>query len=793
MKAYCGQIIYTSSVAADASGAFGVRAVAGSVDGDMASAIAASFAAQGYPVAEADIVTSDSLRADPDALSSFPPIYEFRSFDVAEGVRRYVAARTVYLGADPRFFLDNAYSGVDRGVNSLTHMLVFDGRPSLSLFDRMDAAGAWIPRNISDVSDSGELALWASGEPVEPAKPSVAFRMADARDFSLSATLLPGSAGELLLQALIVRRLRASGNGKERSLPRIIAVVGNPASFTLLLAEMPEALTADLTFASGMARHFAIPDSLEMAVVTPSELETLNRSGAIVVDFTEHSIDMAADADCEIAAEVIALFCKASDMAGLSAFLKRFFGNEKMSKKFGEECMHYVAASTSLPLLPGRVDSALLKRCDKLKGNARRSFVARLGGCIEAMLGSSSGLAISNGLRLRGEAVARFGELPAVSPDIISRLARILFRRGESAYLGRILNADNVAAAAAVVAPEQMGPLEPFLRSLAQSDSPEVWKVMIGHYFGGVYSTATRAVLGAIAGSELHRRDKERLIMQLFPLKSQMAYLSEIVDWYRDNPEAIVHLSAPLLSIVMSAREECFSRFIGPESSPAVLKKMRQHIIDYFRPRILKNPSQAMSMALIMAERMTAEVFGKLKLVEPIVGLWLDQAYATPTQSAVRVIDSVRSLSLTLPDAMADRMNSLHCLLSGRVPLKVTSEVLLFALRLSSVELRQISRMARVWASSAPVISELRHFMKEAAISDPAVAGVLIDAFWLTESRPVVAERNSYVVAVYDLARWNSEERLAYINGLSDSKLAALLRGKDTFTGRLWRRLFPKV
>lgn len=153
-------------------------------------------------------------------------------------------------------------------------------------------------------------------------------------------------------------------------------------------------------------------------------------------------------------------------------------------------------------------------------------------------------------------------------------------------------------------------------------------------------------------------------------------------------------------------------------------------------------------------------------------------------------MDNIRKFGVRLPDRILDRMNSLQCLLTGKVPAEVTTEVMTLALRLPQLKVAYIAALSTKWIDSAPSVDEVKRFMKDNRIADSDIIAGLIMAVWNSESRTVHTERKAYIEAVTDNARWTGDQKKAFISSCKDGELTALLKKADSFLGKMFRKFF---
>lgn len=777
------EIYYTSSEKSLITGmpGFGVRTYTRDMSPAEADEVA-MLCNPAYNVEMERALSLEQLNARPAVVYDYAPQYEYRCVETNTGAKYYVVMRTVYVAVDYGFFGDQT-GAMRAGSNSFSHLMVFTEEPPLAVFRTLNAAKGWVPADYTCRRDNPELRRLLTGAPValEPATVTI-------DDVPLTvAVATPGM--DRLLPALMQAHINRM-NGTEPDLTKIVVIAreADTARIVEALGALPAALTREIFFTTNFTSGYSLPDTLNMVFVNEHNTNEIYTDNYITVNLIEGTTKNV-DFENVVLARVSRLVGDA-DVATLATVLRWFL---TLDKKQVEDCAFsydiLLATSTDHELQPDATDAEFITRAMALKlpKEERRALVDKINRLINSMIvDSDSGAMVMKGIDLAGTFLEVGNGACAVAPEAVQKLARIIFLRGADGYLGRMVQPSNVGVICKLIRPEQMGAADSFFAALAQSDNVEVWAKLLRHYFRGTYSADMRAILDAIYRSSLSNADKNDLVEELFPLTSSSTYVSEIVDWYRANPRAIIAIDVPVSRICMAARDECFSRLLGPETPREVLDHVRPDVESYFARRIETNPDSTMEQVALMIKKMTPEVFERLDATG-LFDLYLDCVYERPMESTAKVIDNIKRFGVRLPDKVLDRMNALQCLLTEKIPAEVNEEVMTAATKIGDLSTPYLTHLAEQWILTAPTATAVGSFLSRSRVADPAMVGALLNAVWHTESRIVSPARVKYVEAIVDNARWSSDAKKQFVGTCPDDLAAAITRS-DTLMGKLSRK-----
>lgn len=779
----CQEIYYTSSEKSIISGmpGFGVRTFTRDMSSSDADVIGVECNCA-YNVEIDRTLSLEQINANPDIVRNYAPQYEYRAVTTPSGSTFYVLIRTVYTAVDYGFFGDQ--NGAMRtGSNSFSHILAFTSRPPLAIFRTMNETHRWRPDDYTCRPDNQEMRRLLTGDPefLEPTVITV-------DDMSLAAATATAGMG-LLIPALMQSYYNKMRGGDEPTKIVVMARESQTAAMVEALGALPSELTEDLYFTTHYISGYSVPDNLGMVFVNEHNVNEIYTDNYITVDTIEGTTKNI-DFENAIFSRVSRLV-NDGDYETLSTVLRWFLTLDK--KQIADSAFAYdilIATSTPHELQPDAVDSDFICKAMalKLSKEDRRTLTDKINRLINSMIAESdSGATVIKGIDLAGVFMREGNGACNVSSEAVQKLARIIFLKGSAGYLGRMVGSANVDTICKLIRPEQMGDIPQFFQALMQTDNVEVWSKLLKHYFRGAYSADMREILDSIYMSSLSNADKNDLVETLFPLNSSSTYISEIVDWYRNNPKAIIAIDAPISRICMAARDECFSRLIGPDTPREVLDHLRPDVESYFARRIETNPDNTMEQVALMINKMTPEVFERLDATG-LFELYLDCVYERPMASTAKVIDNIKRFGVRLPDKVLDRMNALQCLLTEKIPAEVNSEVMMAATKIDDLSKPYLSKLASQWILSAPTPAAVGGFMSRGRVSDPVMIGAVLDAVWHTESRIVSPERVKYVEAIVDNARWNSEAKKRFVESCPPDLASAIMRS-DTFLGKTVRKL----
>lgn len=727
-------------------------------DGLTASAAARIAAICGRPSAIASglRLTSDITDANPYVVYDYVPRLSLCEITVDDRRKLWAASRSVYLG--------------DR---TLTHILLCETYPGAELFAAMERDGLWCPADYSLADDNQGLRDMIDGFagklPVLrlTVEPMPITMMADIHELTM-----------MLPPLIEVERRRMAGLDKQPSAVAVRCSAGRIPSIIAALGALPERVTKNLTFTTAYGRD---ETDCPVRLVFVSDQSPEFPESAMIIDTITGA---ATGYEMLPVHDLIVRMIEERDYVSASALAGWWIDNKNdrmISDRYGPEL--FLAVGTSRPLdhsiaTPEFIREAIALCSDE---ESRERLIGKLNSYIDVGLKRASKSSVLLGaIEAAGIMVEKLPGALALSEESLDRLARLLIRSGSKGYLGRMVTAANLPAILSLIVPERMGTIGQLLGALSLSRVPEVWAGLLYHYFRGDPAQAIDIILPAVASSSMSEDDSTRAVVSLFPLAERA---TQLIDWYRINPQNIVILPGPVKAICLSARDECFSRLLsGPASTDAV-RRVAPFVTEFFSPRIDSAPDQAMIQLLDMVGHLRPDQIGPLTLT-PLLERYESLVWNNPGENTASVAERLCRSGLLLPDTLRHRLNMLRSVLNGVVyGSAVTPDDMIMAARVRPHDIEMRSALFAYWMASKISADDLTGFLSAVKISDPTLIESMIQCIWGLQADK--ESRSELIRIVIDNVSWDSDERRAFVSECGDGGLQQVLGYKKSLASKL--------
>lgn len=704
-------------------------------------------------------LTPEMTEANPYAVYDYAPRLSLRRVADGEGRELWAITRSVYLGDC-----------------TLTHIFLSATCPGPAVFASIERDGLWRPVDYSLADDSADLRDMRYGR--SERLPVV----------SLTVEPMPMTVMQEVYELRLLMPALAEAERKRREKPgtKVPVVAARAAvpripAIVAALGALPTALTDSLCLTTGYTPGEAAAD---LRLVLTSDQSPDMPEGALTVDLISGADSVTSG--MAVYDTALHLIDQADYASALSIIGWHITGDDRSDDSpYGAEL--YLAVNTPRPLDPVTVTSgfinAALAEASAQDETVRERLVSKILAYIDSTVASASkSSALTSAL---GAATAleewRPGTL-TLSASSADRLARLLIRRGTSGYLGRLADAGNVGAIAAMIPPGYMGSPERLAEALSLSTSPEVWVTLLRHYYGGDPSSALDAIMRAIASSQMSDADRTAAVTTLFPLADRA---TQLIDWYKANPSMISLLPGPVRSICLSVSQECFSRLLSGRMAEEACAAVGPLVTEYFLPRIEASADSGMEQLLAMLRRLRPDLVARLGVL-PMIERYAAMAVDSPGVKTADIAAYICRLGLRLPDSLRRTLGLLNALLTGRVPVTaVTADDLELAARLKRSDSQLRASMFESWLRGAPESGELIAHLDKVRVSDPELIERMITAVWRHTGLP--DDRELYIRAIVERSDWDSDERRAFAAECGDEELQKLLGHKKSLMSKLGR------
>ncbi len=700
-------------------------------------------------------LTPEMTDANPYVVYDYAPRLTLREVTAEDGSKKWVIVRSIYLGD-----------------MTLTHIFVSDVSLGPEVFAAIERDGLWRPSEYSLNDANGDLNGMLNGI---PATLSVVSLTIDPVPMTVVSEYYELT---LLLPVLAESMRRRKGLSQGSPVIAAYASIGRIQSVVSVLGALPASVTAGVSITTGYRKGNADND---IDLILTSDQSPDAPSDALTVNLIDGSDNGISDRyTYEMALRLIG----ETDFVSASALID-WWVNTKITADERFETDMFIALHTSRPIDRSTLTPEFVRKslCSCSNDAEKELLTSKLLFEIDKLIGESSkSSALLAGIDAAGAMEEVSPGSVKISDESVDRLSRLLFRRGSTGYLGKMLKGSNVRAVLSLLSPDKMGTHGQLMAALALSRDPEVWISLLNHYYQGDPARAFDEIMAAVTTSAMTVDDRSLAITSLFPLAERA---TQLIEWYKLNPRSIAAVPGPLRAICLSVHDECFSRLLSGPGASEACRAVAPVIEEYFKPKIEASPDAGMKQLLGMIRRLRPDLLSLLSLI-PLIELYTDKTWRSPGENSSELAAYICRSGVLLPDNLMIRLKVISAVLSGQLPgCPLTVDHLEFAARVRKTDVVLREKMFRKWTEGAPSLDLLSEYLRKISESDPAVIEPMIMTVW---QAPKCADlRNAYIHAIIDGVSWDSDERLAFVSEISDSELQEALGYKKSLFSKLGR------
>ncbi len=257
---------------------FGIRTMTQGLDADLAKRIAEQVNSA-YEIDVAHQVTTAQIEEDADIVKKYPRTLKYTVVRDDNGKEKYIVACSTYVGIDYGYFceMDSARRA---GTNYIADILVFDERPTASLFAALVSQNMFLPVNNTCTPDNPELKALLTGEPsyLTPREIEVT------EDFPI-LNEMAALVATALLQTKINQDL-----GKDKGLQNIVfrAREENVPAILEALAFLSDEWVSDKYFHTNYLQGYGMPNGYRMMFLNEYNQEEVYTDNYVFLDLIDH-------------------------------------------------------------------------------------------------------------------------------------------------------------------------------------------------------------------------------------------------------------------------------------------------------------------------------------------------------------------------------------------------------------------------------------------------------------------------------------------------------------------------
>lgn len=260
---------------------FGIRTITEGFSPDLARKISEQVNAA-YEVDIADQVTAEQIKKDANCVSKYPRTLKYTRVKDEENNDKYVVACSTYVGVDYGHFCD-VETARRVGTNYIADILVFDEKPSPTLFAALLDQKVFLPKVNDCNPNNPELKELLTGEPA-PLKPR---EVALQEDVDTKTAINEDTA--LVAIALLQTKINAE-LGKPKELTNII-FQAQEAKVPFILRSMgvlPEGLVSDKYFHTNYLQGYGMPTGYRIMFLNENNKEQVYTEDYVYLNLDEH-------------------------------------------------------------------------------------------------------------------------------------------------------------------------------------------------------------------------------------------------------------------------------------------------------------------------------------------------------------------------------------------------------------------------------------------------------------------------------------------------------------------------
>lgn len=757
---------------------FGVRTCTRGMDSIDVDKIVEACAT-GYSVYNERILDMDRILANPDIVYDYPPVYLFRTVSLNNGSKKYVFGRTVYLGVDYGFFKGiNAYDRT--GTNYLTHLLVFDEKPSIATIRDLLAGSKYLPLNYSCSPNNRELQTLLIGRP----------EFLEEKNFEIDDTpiLENTSIDYTVFITGVVQMLKNRQLPSETEAPRKLYVKcpwKSVESCLKALSIFPQSTMEALQYLTNYMQGYGIPDGYDIAFVNEYNEAELYEDNYITADLFSGTIK---NVGTNLILTNICNFVRQNDVVS-AAKLIQFYSDLKDVPETEYEFYYnvFLGAVSDLDInLSDLTEVTIIKLRDiQLDQTQNAKFWGKISKALNEGLTATRG----NEFLL---AVDRIKLINAYCPgkiriheECINHVTNILFSaRGN---LGKIASEDNISTLLKLVNKNLIPSEELFLSSLSENSKAKVWEECLAFYYNGQYNR-NDSILETIFNSNLTDTAISEIITNIFPLS---IYADTLFDYFRNHTADATKAKSTVSSLIKYYGEKRFSDFVWlGQLEPEFIKLSAPIIVDHFQTEVENDEKKGSAALFEFIEKVGNEQIITLHLWD-VLKTAAQKCLLGSLSDIKEFISKIDAMGIKYQGYMDSEVESLRCLINHEVPKHVTVNYLETAVRLYPKEAKYIVRLFPLWIHNVAGKEEIKSFIRghKKSLSDSLISE-LIKSIW--NSYPIQSDKEieAAILAVVDNCGWSQKKVEEFSLQCGNKDLEKILLKSNNFFGKIVRKLF---
>ena len=774
------EIFYSSSETGIFTGnaGFGVRTCTRGMDSIDVDKIVEACAT-GYSVYNERILDMDRILANPDIVYDYPPVYLFRTVDLNNGSKKYVFGRTVYLGVDYGFFKGiNAYDRA--GTNYLTHLLVFNEKPSVAIIRDLLLQDKYLPLNYSCSPNNIELQKLLTGNPE--------FLEQKAFEADETPSLDESSLDCSSFIKGVVQMLKNKELPLETDIPRKMYVKCPWKSVETCLKALdviPKNEIESLQYVTNYMQGYGIPDGYDIAFVNEFNEAELYEDNYITADLfsgTNKNVNndliinnignLIRQNDAESAAKLIQFYL---DLKDIPESEYEFYYNI------------FLGAVSDLDISLSDMTEATIKKLRDIQLDNAQS--AKFWGKVNKAI--NEGLTATQGsdFLLAVDKIKLFNvHCPGkvhIQEECINYLTNILFSgRGN---FGKIANENNISTLLKLVNKSLIPSEELFLSSLSENSKAKVWEESLEFYYKGQYD-GNESILETVFHSNLSDASICELLSKVFPLSR---YADTLFDYFKNHTTDTVKANSIVSSLVKYYGEKRFSDFVWlGQLEPEFIKVASPVITSHYQEKVENNAKFGVLALFEFIEKVGSEQIAPLNLwgvLKTAAQKYLRESLTDIKQFITRI----EELEIDYQGHLDSEMDSLTCIANHEMPKFVTTPYIETAIQVYSGDENYVESLFSNWIRNGVGKEEIKTFItsNKKRLSDSLIAG-LIKTIWNSPSLQSSKEKETSVLAVIDNCGWSQKKVEEFSLKCESKELEKFLLKSNNLFGKLVRKLF---
>lgn len=774
------EIFYSSSEKGIFTGnaGFGVRTCTRGMDSIEVDKIIEACAT-GYSVYNERVLDMDRIIANPDIVYDYPPVYLFRTVELNDGSKKYVFGRTVYIGVDYGFFKGiNAYDRV--GTNYVTHLLVFNQKPSISVIRDLLLHAKYLPLNYTCSPKNTELQTLLTGSPdflEEKTFESEGTPLYDDSSINCSA-FVKG----------VVQMMKNRQRPQESEVPRKMYVKCPWKSVEPCLKALdlfPQNSIEDVQYLTNYMQGYGIPDGYDIAFVNEYNETELYEDNYITVDLFAGA---SKNIHNNLIINNIGILVSQNDPVSAAKLIQFYLDLTDVSET---EYMFYynvfLGAVSDLDISLTDLTESTIKKLKDIQLDQSQS--AKFWGKVSNAL--NEGLTATQGsdFLLAVDKIKQFNTYcPGkvyIHEECINYVTNILFSgRGN---FGKIANEDNISTLLKLVNKSLIPTEELFLSSLSENSKSKVWEECLTFYYNGHYS-GNDSILEAIFNSNLTDVARCELITKVFPLSR---YADTLFDYFKNHTQDTIKANSIVSSLVKYYGEKRFSDFVWlGQLEPEFIKVAAPVIASHYQEKIENNAKFGVLALFEFFEKVGSVQISALNLWG-VLKIAAQEYLRESLNEIVQFIARIEELKIDYRGHLDSEMDSLICMAKQEIPQYVTVNFIESAIHLFPEHLQYIEGLISTWIGTGVNKEELKSFVKinRDSLKDSTIEG-LIKALWRNSSLHGSKEKEDYVLLVIDNCGWSHKKVEEFSMQCGNKDLEQFLLKSNNFFGKIVRKLF---